>query len=170
MNLEESLAFVKSQAEFHDRMAERYGDDLRRSEQHQGTAQKFRQVCYAVEKFSENRALDELSGAEKLHLSWEELEGLPDELLAELSISDSDQIDFSILGLIKEAGGIASLDRIILSLYRQTGDIVKRQNLNARLYRMVQKEQIYSVPGKKGVYATIKIVDSEIEEKKSEIT
>lgn len=98
-----------------------------------------------------------MSGYDKPSLSWDELEGLPEELVAELSISDSDKTDFNIIGLIREAGDVASLDRIILNLYKQTGEIVKRANLNARLYRMVQKEQIYSVPGKKGVYSTTKL-------------
>ena len=39
------------------------------------------------------------------------LSDLPDELMAELSISDSDKAEFAIVGLIDENGGIASLAR-----------------------------------------------------------
>ncbi len=162
-NISEHLDFVKSQAEFHERMAERFSSDKRRSEQHLNTAGKFSDAYMFFKNCTENKSLSDFSGAESLHLSLEELDGLPDEVLAELSISDSDKTDFSIITLINNAGGIASLDRIIFKLYKETGELVKRANLNARLYRMVQKEQIYSVPGKKGVYSTTKISPNEEE-------
>jgi hypothetical protein len=83
--------------------------------------------------------------APRLALSWEEIDGLPKELLEELSISESDKTEFNISSVITELGGVASLDRLLVALFRQSGEITKRAPLNQRLYRMVQKEMIYSV-------------------------
>ena len=74
-------------------------------------------------------------------------------------ISESDKAEFTIVSLIDESGGVASLDQILVALYRKTGEISKRLGLNSRLYRMVQKGLIHSVPGKKGVYSTKPIVE-----------
>jgi hypothetical protein len=63
--------------------------------------------------------------------------------------------------LLDEHGGIASLDQIIFGLYKKTKEIVKRQAMTNRLYRMGQKELIWGVPGKKGVYSNRPISDQE---------
>ncbi len=91
---------------------------------------------------------------QRLNLDWEEIEGLPPEVLEELSISESDRTKFNIISGIRAMGGVASLDRIIIYLYKQHNDLQKRGPLNQRLYRMVQKELIFSVPRKKGVYSS----------------
>jgi len=109
-----------------------------------------------MNKFNENPEFLSVRSAvvaPRLGLSWEEIHGLPQELLEELSISESDKTEFNISSLITELGGVASLDRLLVALFRQTGEITKRAALNQRLYRMVQKELIHSVPGKKGVYS-----------------
>jgi len=153
----EFVDFVNGQAEFHERQAIRFFEDTRRLELHKSTAKKFRDLAEAIEINEKTLSkLGPLPSPERaaLSLSWNEIEGLPDELVAELSISDSDKSDYNLIALIDEAGGIASLDRLLVELYKQTGEIVKRSNLNARLYRMIQKEMVFSVPGKKGVYST----------------
>jgi hypothetical protein len=108
-----------------------------------------------MNKINENPELLSVRSAAvpRLGLSWEEIHGLPQELLEELSISESDKIEFNISSLITELGGVASLDRLLVALFRQSNEITKRAALNQRLYRMVQKELIHSVPGKKGVYS-----------------
>ena len=84
--------------------------------------------------------------------------------MAELSISESDKLDYSLVSLIKSCGGVATLDRILVSVYKLTEEIMKRATLNSRLYRMVQKGLIYSVPGKKGVYSTFPMDEDEASE------
>jgi hypothetical protein len=88
-------------------------------------------------------------------VSWEEAQELPEELRAELNISDTDKAEFQILGIIEAQGGTAALDRILVEYYRVTGEVMKRQMMVNRLYRMASKELIYSVPGKKGVYSIL---------------
>jgi hypothetical protein len=72
----------------------------------------------------------------------EDIEGLPPELMQELSISDADRLEFTIVGIINEAGGLMSLDKIIIGLYKKSGEIHKRSTLTSRLYRMIQKNLI----------------------------
>ena len=58
-------------------------------------------------------------------LTPEVIEGLPKELMDELSISDADRTEFAIMNIIDENGGIASLDNILIGLYKKTNDILK---------------------------------------------
>ena len=83
--------------------------------------------------------------------------------MSELSVSDVDKAEFNIIALIDEAGGIATLDRILVALYLQNDKVTKRATLNARLYRMGQKGLIHSVPRKKGIYSTSVVTDEDLE-------
>ena len=163
MMLEEFIDFVKSQMAFHERQVTRHEKDPRRQKLHIETADKFSGL---LEYLIGNQQTDDQKAKAKgrLSLSWEELEDLPEELKAELSITDSDKLDFTIESIIKQSGGIATLDRILVDLYRKTGEVHKRQSLNARLYRMAQKSMIYSVPNKKGVYSSAPMSDEEVNE------
>jgi hypothetical protein len=154
------IEFVKGQIEFQQRQAVRFAPEPRRSRLHLDAVERFKSLLADLEllmnRIYENPEFMKVSGttiAPRLGLSWEEIHGLPQELLEELSISESDKTEFNISSLITELGGIASLDRLLVALFRQSGEITKRAALNQRLYRMVQKELIYSVPGKKGVYS-----------------
>jgi hypothetical protein len=161
--LAKHLAFVNEQATFHEKMVERFADKSFRANLHKGTAEKFRALIADLE--SANSALDEptitkpiiagpIKGMIQLSLNIEELEGLPDALLQELSLSDADKTEFAIINAIEEAGGIISLDRLLIALYKKTGEVHKRNSLISRLNRMATKNSIYYVPGKKGAYST----------------
>ena len=76
---------------------------------------------------------------------------LPQELLEELSIAKSDELEDQIATVINAYGGTASLDQILVGLYRKFRVTQKRRFLQNKLYRMTM---IWSVPGKKGVYTT----------------
>lgn len=159
--LEDFVPFVKSQMEFHQRQADRFRSDKRRHELHTGTGEKFSQLLEFLESSANTASSKSISG-NGTTLGWSELQGLPEELVKELSITESDKLDYSIAEIISQQGGVASLDRILVEIYRLSGEILKRQNLNARLYRMVQKGLIYSVPGKKGVYSSEEIPSDEV--------
>jgi hypothetical protein len=101
------------------------------------------------------------AAAPPLTLAPDDIEGLPDELLKELSISASDRTEFAIQALLEEAGGVLSLDRILVGLYKKLGEVHKRQSLISRLYRMGQRDLVFTVPGKKGVYALARLSDGQ---------
>ena len=141
--------FVKGQAEFHLRMANRHREDPRRSELHAHTADTFNELY----DFLDSLLQEQNKERQRLSLAWDEIANLPPELVTELSVSDADRAEFNVLSAIENAGGVASLDRILVGYYRLTGDVMKRQQMINRIYRMSQKGLLFPVPGRKGVYA-----------------
>jgi hypothetical protein len=63
--------------------------------------------------------------------------------------------------MIAQDGGVLSLDKIMVELYRRTREIPKRTTITSRLYRMAQKGMIYNVPGKKGIYSTYEMTEQD---------
>lgn len=166
MNFDDDIELVKDQLSFHEKQAERFAHESRRADRHHVTASKFRVLLSDLEQMKAlleaHPDLGELRDQPpRLSLSWEEVEGLPPEILAELSISDSDRSEFLIQGAIRELGGVASLDRLIVHLFKSIGESYKRTALNQRLYRMSQKDMVFSVPGKKGVYSLRELSEDE---------
>lgn len=150
--VEDHIAFVNEQSAFHRRQAERYANDRRRNSAHAATAESFDELAnFLTEKAQDKGQASEVDG---INLSWSEIKQVPEELLAELSVTESDRFDFSIVELIDKCGGVASLDRILVELYKSTSEVYKRTALNARLYRLSQKGLLFTLPGKKGVYST----------------
>lgn len=141
-------------------MAEKFGVTTFRANLHKTTAEKFRGLISDLE--STDKLLDSrpvatqsaLSPGVQLSLKMSDIEDLPEELLAELNLSDADKAEFEIASAIEEAGGVISLDRLLIALYKRTGEIHKRTSLYSRLNRMAGKNMIHYVPGKKGVYST----------------
>lgn len=91
-----------------------------------------------------------------LYLTTQDLEDLPPELIEQLNITDSDKKDMYLSKLIDKCGGIISLDKLLIAIYKDSGEIYERNKLMARLYRMSQKGIIHTHPSKKGQYSTSK--------------
>jgi hypothetical protein len=166
--LESHLKFVNEQLVFQQKMLEKlvhFHESPKKIAFHKDLISKFEALHnYLLEhqKAVSGAPSASTSTSKQLRLSLNprDLEGAPEELLKELSISD-DRTEMNILALLDEHGGIASLDQIIFGLYKKTKEIVKRQAMTNRLYRMGQKELIWGVPGKKGVYSNRPISDQE---------
>jgi len=164
--LQKYLGFVKEQVAFQQRMLLKFPDDEHRQRLHKAAEGKFRAL--ADDLVVADKMLDELPvrhpmspKAIRLSLTPQDLEGLPDDILQELSISSGDKTELTVLNLLEEMGGIATLDHLIIGLFRKTGEKYKRQTLTSKLYRMSQKEMIFSVPTKKGVYSNRSISEEE---------
>lgn len=176
--LQNYLPFVKDHIAFHAKRAlEFQTSSPSRSKRHRHTADTMQQLetdLLAVDAendrlLQENKSLkleieklltqlkvrasSDLAKASRLSLTEEDIQGLPSELISELSLSAGDRAEFAILSIMEEADGISTLDKLLIGLYKKTGEIHKRDKLISRLYRMMQKNLIYSVPGKKGVYS-----------------
>lgn len=170
--LNKHLEFVNEQSAFHERMAEKVGVASFRGTLHKGTAGKFKAL--AADLAEADKVLDlpqqllheplsgPLRGPIQLSLNIGDLEGLPEDLVKELSLSDADKLEFEIVNSIEEAGGVISLDRLLIALYRKTGEVNKRTYLTSRLARMATKNSIYYVPGKKGVYSTEQLSNEDV--------
>ena len=76
---------------------------------------------------------------------------LPPELQQELSITKVDELDDQLVTVINAYGGVATLDQVLVGLYRKFGISQRRRFVQNKLYRMTM---VWSVPGKKGVYTT----------------
>ena len=87
-------------------------------------------------------------GCEQL-MSAEDLTGLPPELLAQLSLGMQPD---PLIEIINEQGGTASLNDIIVALYRLDGGIRKRNAVANRLYRLCKRGRCSRVS--RGVYTT----------------
>jgi hypothetical protein len=154
--LPEHRAFVKGQLDFHERQIVKWAHDSRRQKRHIDTAEQFRSLydyLVGLEEWCASAPPRLSPRASSTSVSWEEAQELPEELRAELNLTDTDKAEFEILTIIEAQGGTASLDRILVEYFRATGEVMKRQLMVNRLYRMASKELIYSVSGKKGVYA-----------------
>ena len=55
-----------------------------------------------------------------------------------------------------ELGGIASIDEIMVGLWRLTSEEHELEVLASKIYRMTRKDILHSVPGRKGIYSTSK--------------
>lgn len=169
-NIEFFTEFVKAQVSFHETKAARYEKrsdtsetDRRRAAAHRQMAERFSELLDFLKspKMSEGGVTAAGRTVTRLGLTADELEGLPEELLSELSITESDKADFNVISIVEEAGGVLSLDKILIGLFRKTGEIVRRTQLNSRIYRMIQRETMFSVPGRKGVYSLKPLTEEE---------
>jgi hypothetical protein len=84
-------------------------------------------------------------------ISLQDLEGLPEELINELTIGNKN-IDFILLSIAYRVGGTISLDKLLVELFKNTGKIHTRVAITARLYRLTKKNKISSIPNRKGWY------------------
>lgn len=155
--IEDYIAFVKKQIEYQDRRAVMTRADSKKNPFHVETAKQFRVMLEFLESLSNAPAATKQIKSDINPISPllpKELVGLPQELIAELSAKGTDQQELLIIELIEAAGGTLSLDRILIGIYNKSAVIMKRPAATAKLYRMIQKEMIYTVPKKKGIYTT----------------
>lgn len=84
-----------------------------------------------------------------------DLSDLPEELLAELTVTKSSELEDQIYTIINAAGGEANIDTILVELFRRFKVNQKRRYIQNKLWRMTQKEGVlWSHPDQKGVYMT----------------
>lgn len=159
--------FVNDQIQLQEKMANRFATQEWRRDRHLATRDVWKNLLDDLVLVQSR--LEDIPEKPKptnvqrnITLTMEDIEGLPPELMQELSISEADKLEFTIVGIINEAGGIMSLDKVIIGLYKKTGEIHKRSALTSRIYRMIQKKLIYSVPLRKGIYSTQELSDEDI--------
>lgn len=162
--LEKHIAIVKEQIAFQETMVKKFSASRYRSALHVANRDRF--AALLADLIDVDKKLDEApqiiaSSAlqSQLALTPEDVQDLPPELLAELSISTADRVEFDIITLINEAGGVLTLDRLLIGLFKKTKEIHKRATLTSRLYRMGQKGLISNVPNKKGYYSTVPLAE-----------
>lgn len=97
----------------------------------------------------------------------DDLSDLPPELLAELSEGVRAEKD-PLIRIIDERGGTASLDEILIDLYRKHREVGKRNLTANKLYRLSKRGLCWALPGKKGIYTTTKPLEASVSKSDSE--
>ena len=160
-NIQNHIKFVKSQAEYQSLRASHFtsqNDEVRANAYHN----RYRQFLELTQFIEENCVNSHASNS--IYVTPQDLIGLPEEVIKQLNISESDRHEFFIMSIIESLGGIASIDKIIIGAYRDNKEILERQKLNAKLYRMSSKGLIYSHPSKKGVYSLTEIKEDPVKD------
>lgn len=155
--LQDKINFVNEQYEYQLARAEYYEkqNDLVRVDAYKKRAKQFQELADFIEK----NCLEPAILSSSIYISPDDIKDIPPQLLAQLNISDSEKQDFKIIEAIDGVGGIASIDKILIAYFRKNQEILDRQKLMAKLYRMAAKGIVYSHPSKKGVYSTRPIIE-----------
>lgn len=170
--LQNLLPFVKGQAAFHRKMSLSQGltSNPKRQALHRDLADQFGELIDAITEAIETlSSIPAPSSPENnpLELNPEDLAGLPPELLSQLSVTESDKLDGMIVDIIKSSGGSMLLDKLMIALFKRSGEIQQRPQLISRLYRLSKKGKVFSVPKKKGVYTTDRPLESSTDNNES---
>jgi hypothetical protein len=178
--IDKYIAIVKKHIGIQQELAKKYEDSPYRKGQHLESAKNFADLEQFLNEIQKKGTDDTSylnrgdSARKRLHLTYEDIADLSEEHLKELSLTEADRQDLVVEHIIAQNGGVYSLDKIMVDLFRKTKEFPKRNTITSRLYRMVGKGMIFNVPGKKGVYSTFEMtpdeakkmfgVDSETEE------
>ncbi|MGI9377073.1 MAG: hypothetical protein ACR2PC_13415 [Tsuneonella suprasediminis] len=162
MFVDEEVEFVKSQIAHHTRSI-RYHEgrkDELKARRHRGILRRFEEILSKIELFNEQfpvhpnneiaiRKIEPIGGR------IGNVEDLPEEIRSQLVSVQYDELETQILTVInKRYSGIATIDEILVGLWREHNDVHQRDVLATKIYRMVRKEFLHSVAGRKGVYST----------------
>jgi hypothetical protein len=165
--IDQYVSFVKEQVTVQEKLAQKFDEDNYRSSLHFKTARSFSELARFLEEIQKKGTYDRAylnrgdSPQKRILLTFEEIENAPDDLLKELNLAETDRQELLIEYLIASAGGVLSLDKIIMELYTRTKEVPKRAAVTARLFRMATRGMIYNVPGKKGVYSTYELSEAD---------
>lgn len=140
----ESVKALATQYRTWARQAEEEGQSLRARTQ-TNRAEQLEALTAELEQA--RRRLQPIPG------TFGDLSDLPPEVIAELNLGKVDELEQQLRDIVASADGSEiGLDAIIIELYRRHKVVQPRRFIMNKLYRMAQKELIYSVEGRKGVY------------------
>ena len=155
--LEKFIALVKSQIAHYEGQIKRYPQDHpgyrpNQTAKYERFARDHREL---LEYLEQQKARETFAGVvAPSSPESDDLAGLPPELLAELSTSTTKAQSDVLVQIINDRGGTATLDQILIDLYKKHGEIGKRVLVQNRLYRLYKRGYLWPMPGRKGVYTT----------------
>ena len=80
------------------------------------------------------------------------VDDLPAELREQIKSVGIDELERKIIEVVRDFDGIASVDEILVGLYRAHGLIEEREQLTRKLYRMTKKALLAPEPKRRGIY------------------
>lgn len=172
MSLDDHIAFVKQQLEYHERHATKARAAGKASHLHEKLLYGFQLLLPYLEALPVQTSAQVAAPKESLlpqtvdplaavlqsptQVNPALLEGLPPELIEQLAISDTDKFQWQVVELVNRTPDrIISIEVLLIALYKTTGKVLERAELSNRIYRMMRKKMVFSVNGKKGWYTTI---------------
>ncbi|NPV76246.1 MAG: hypothetical protein HPY59_07695 [Anaerolineae bacterium] len=154
----EHLKFLKSRQSFQERqMRKLQKSSPSAAAKHGESADGFAKIVRWFEDYLTNPpsapiSVSETTDTESLFsLNPLELDALPEEFRSEISISEGDIQDAQVVELFRIANRPLDLNEILIGCWRKFNVQHKRNQLTARLYRLVKRGQLHVVG--KGTYA-----------------
>lgn len=83
----------------------------------------------------------------------DDLSDLPPELLEQLHVRRVDPLESQIVAVLRNQGGTADLDQILIGLYRQFQNVQKRRVLQNKIWRLVRKGRIVTAKNKRNHFS-----------------
>ena len=150
--LQDHLAFVNEQIGIQTKLAAKFVKQEWRQKLHLANVEKFnalaKDLVDADARLAEAQdiAVSRPAKPNRFIIDPEELEGLPPDQIRELSAAGrADKAEFAIVQVIDGLGGVASLDQILIGLFKRTKEVTKRNTLSSNLFRMIPKGLVYKV-------------------------
>ena len=174
MFLDEEINFVKSQINHHTRSIEfhRSRGDGDKERRHTGILRRFNDILPKMVQANSALSLGQAVipvDEKKVGNRLGNIMDLPEEIRSQLVSVQFDEIENQILKVVKESfGGVATIDEIFVGMYRETREVMQRDALANKIYRMTRKEMLFSVEGRKGVYSMSKSQATNKKEHESE--
>lgn len=174
MFIDEEIEFIKSQIAHHQRSVDFFHTkkDHQKANRHSGILRRFEAMLPKMIEIQEH-GLHKVNlpkvETDKVGSRLGDLSDLPEELRKQLVSIQYDETEQAIIDIVTEQfGGIASIDEILVALYRKTKEMPQREALANKIYRMTRKELLTSVSGKKGVYTVSGYNSDNFQEEKTE--
>ena len=82
-----------------------------------------------------------------------DLTDLPEELLKELRLGPRTSLDAQILDVFNALGGTATLDEVLIGLYRKFAVVQKRRFVQNAIWRMIRKGHLTALRGERGRFS-----------------
>ncbi len=160
--MDADILFVKEQIGVQERLASKYAAQPHRAGLHLNTADRLRSLLRRIDGLLSKETNGGPNTSNKVNVSLTDLDDLPAELRAELSISETDLQEMIIEDLIIKNSGVISLDKLIVRFYQRQKEVLRRNTLTSRLFRMAEKGMIFNVPGKRGYYSSFEMAEDDV--------
>jgi len=140
-----SVKFIKSRQSFHRRKARNTAKiNPAVAAKHEETVASYDKVLLELES-AVSPTPPEPSVEDLFSLNPLDLDGIPEDLEEELSLSQSDKEDAQIIELLRIAGRPLELNELLIACYRKYEIKHKRNLLTARIYRLIKKKLVHTV-------------------------
>lgn len=162
---EKGVPLIRDQIAFHQRIADdkansNHPKDKDKARMHSKRAAAFGELAEVLEELSVTNPLAfskptfEIKDNEPpTFLRIGDVNELPEALRKQIKISESDKLDMDIIESINGFGGIAAIDEVLVAIWKSTGNVLDREYLARKIYRLTRNGSLKSAK-RKGYFTT----------------